>query len=357
MKTIHFISGLKSGGTERNLYKLLRKSKNKNIIFSFSKENFYFKNKNIKIYFPYKDSLIANLSHLFKIPKILKKEKPDIIYCWMIHANIFAGLISYFSGFRNIIWNIRSSGKEYSFQNRNFILFIFLIFLSYLVPKKIVFNSNFSLLSHNRKFLYKKNNFVIFNGFEEKKFFLKPRKKIINYLCVARNHPIKNHQLLFEAFYLLDKTFGEWKLTLVGRNIDLLKIKTQKNKKYKKILEKINFFDEKDNLKSFYQNSNFVVLSSHAESFPNVIGEAMSYGRPVISTNIGDVKNLIINKKLLVNNHSASNFCKALLYSTKLYFSSKKYSFYCKRNRDLINKKFSENIMFDKFDKLEKSLF
>ena len=357
MKIIHFISGLKSGGTERNLYKLLKKSKNKNIIFSFSKENFYFKNKNIKIYFPNKKSLIANLSHLFKIPKILKSEKPVIVYCWMIHANIFAGLISYFCGFKNIIWNIRSSGKEYSFRNRNLTLFLFLIFLSYIVPKKIVFNSNFSLLSHNRKFFNKKNNFVIFNGFEEKKFFLKPRKKIINYLCVARNHPIKNHQLLFEAFYLLDKTFSEWKLTLVGRNINLLKIKTQKHKKYKKILKKINFFDEKDNLKSFYKNSNFVVLSSHAESFPNVVGEAMSYGIPVISTNVGDVKNLIINKKLLVNFHTASNFCKALLYSTELYLKTKKYSFYCKRNRDLINEKFSENIMFDKFGKLEKSLF
>ena len=135
MKIIHFISGLASGGTEKNLYKLLKKSKSKNIIFSFSKENFYFKNKKIKIYFPNKKSLIAILSHIFLIPKILKKEKPDIVYCWMVYANIFAGLVSYLSGFKKIIWNIRSSGQEYTIQKKNYFIYNLVFFL--FIPKKL----------------------------------------------------------------------------------------------------------------------------------------------------------------------------------------------------------------------------
>ena len=74
----------------------------------------------------------------------------------MIYANIFAGLVSYLLGFKKIIWNIRSSGQEYTIQKKNYFLFIILVFFSYFIPKKIVFNSNYSLLNHNRKFLSKK---------------------------------------------------------------------------------------------------------------------------------------------------------------------------------------------------------
>jgi glycosyltransferase involved in cell wall biosynthesis len=357
MKIIHFISGLQSGGTEKNLHKLTTKKDHSNIIFSFTKLNFFFKQRKQKLYLPKKNNFFSSLKQLSKIPAVLHKEKPDIVYCWMIHANVIAGLISYFCGYKKIVWNLRSSGQEYSLKKKNFFLFIILIIFSYFIPKIIVFNSNLSLKNYRKNFLSKKNNQIIFNGFEKKKFINKTYTKTIHYLCVARNHKIKNHQLLLDAFYLFNKNFSSWKLTLVGRGINLLRNKVKNNPKYSEIQNKIIFLNEKKNLEPFYRKSNFVILSSKAESFPNIVGEAMSYGTPVISTNVGDVEKLILNKNFLVRFQNEISFFKSLMNSSRLYLKKKNYIIYCKKNKDFIDKNFSINNMLNRFKIINKKLF
>ena len=55
---------------------------------------------------------------------------------------------------------------------------------------------------------------------------------------------------------------------------------------------------------------------SHAEAFPNVVGEAMSCGIPCVVTDVGDCKNIIQNKKMVVKKNDMDgmadkiyNFC------------------------------------------------
>ena len=74
MKIIHFISGLYSGGTEKNLLNIINNNNDgKSIIFSFNKSNYYFKKKKYQNIFFKKNNKISLFYHLLSIPNLLKK--------------------------------------------------------------------------------------------------------------------------------------------------------------------------------------------------------------------------------------------------------------------------------------------
>ena len=43
-----------------------------------------------------------------------------------------------------------------------------------------------------------------------------------------------------------------------------------------------------DDMAAFYRDIDVLVLSSRTEGFPNVVAEAMSHGKPVVTTDVGD---------------------------------------------------------------------
>ena len=48
-----------------------------------------------------------------------------------------------------------------------------------------------------------------------------------------------------------------------------------------------------DNIHDYYQVSDYLVLFSTTEGFPNVVGEAMFWGLPCIVSDVGDCEMLV----------------------------------------------------------------
>ena len=130
----------------------------------------------------------------------------------------------------------------------------------------------------------------------------------------ARFHPLKNHLILFEAISMISKKFKNIHLFLSGNKIN------KENKKLKKILNSFNLenkttlaglLDETDLIEA-YSSTDLTILTSHSESFPNVIGESMSCSTPCIAFNVGDCKKLIDNAGWVTDRNNSNELIKTL---------------------------------------------
>jgi GalNAc-alpha-(1->4)-GalNAc-alpha-(1->3)-diNAcBac-PP-undecaprenol alpha-1,4-N-acetyl-D-galactosaminyltransferase len=102
-------------------------------------------------------------------------------------------------------------------------------------------------------------------------------------LTVGRLIPSKNHAKLIESFKRLNKP--DWKLVIVGGDASKMTLMKDLKSLIKKIgaEEKIILTGNRSDVDIIYQKSKIFVLASQSEGFPNVIGEAMSAGLPVVA--------------------------------------------------------------------------
>ena len=95
MKILHIISGLKSGGAEGVMYRLIDKdSINTHSVISLTDGGFYGQQLKKKIFLKYLyfKKNIGSFITFFKLLFIIKKINPDIIQCWMYHGDFLGGL-------------------------------------------------------------------------------------------------------------------------------------------------------------------------------------------------------------------------------------------------------------------------
>lgn len=107
-------------------------------------------------------------------------------------------------------------------------------------------------------------------------------------LYVARFSPEKRHSLLFRYLETVNFSF---KLTCIGSGC------TFSNKHFAKlsrgIRHKLTAIETATDLESFYSSSDFTLLFSRSESFPNVLAESLLSSTPCISFNVGESVNII----------------------------------------------------------------
>lgn len=355
MKILHIINSLKKGGAEGNLYRLCvaqkKKYKNKiDITIITLINNGYYENKlkakGIKIISLGIDKKIKIFGLIKKISKfrnIIVKKNQDIIQSWMYHSN-FLTLFIPRQSHNKIFWNIRHSELNFNISKKITILISIICGLSSrIVPKKIIYCSEKSIKFHENKHFYSKNKTsLIENGYSKKTYYPSNslrfnfrkkkniKKKNIIFGFAGRYAKQKNIDSLLLGFSKISNDHDNIYLYMAGKDInsqnqELINIVSRLN-----IKNKVFFINEQKNLVEFYNGIDVLILTSHSESFPNVIAEAMLCTTPVLSSNAGCSKKIIDKYGFVLSQNDYLSISKGIkkiinkLINQKLFWKSLK---------------------------------
>ena len=363
-KICHIITGLERGGAERFLFNLLTagdlSKKTNNMVISLMSEGYYgplLKEHNIPLTCLNLNRGQINIESVIKLKQIMNNKKPDIIQGWMYHGNLAALLGTFITKKKTkLSWNIRLSLETFSQMKLKTRLAIKLGAMLSKRANLIIYNSTRSLNQHRKLGFSSSNDYFIPNGFDIKKW--KPNKnlkyKIRNSLNIANNAKVigyvgrgekqKNLPKLFKVFDIVKKKHPNVILIAVGKNLE----------KFASNSDRIIFLGERSNVQEIMTSFELLCLTSKAEGFPNVIGEAMLSALPCISTDVGDTKNILGKTGWIVPTNSTTLFAKYL--DNVLKMPEKELKKYGKSARKLIINNYDINKIRSQYISLYNSI-
>lgn len=241
-----------------------------------------------------------------KLYTLLKKERPDIVVSSMFSANTIVRLLKPFLGYRVVTREHNIYSEKNIFQR-----FVDMA-LSPLADATVAVSSSVADFFSKQAWMSRKKITVIHNGvdieaintfLQEKgedevqrvrhELGLKGGEKII--LNVARLKPQKNHELLIGAFRLFVKENSTYHLVILGDGMEkerLLQLVADRGLK-----DVVHLLGYRSDAFSWYAASDFFVLTSKHEGFPNVGVEAMAFGVPLVSTSVAGVDEFLESGK------------------------------------------------------------
>lgn len=265
------------------------------------------------------------------IPKVLKEYQIDLFISPDGYASLNTNVPQ--------IITIHDLAFEHYKEHTPFLVYQY---YKYFVPKfckkasKIMAVSEFTKQDIINRYKIDSNKInVIYNGFENKnETILNPtsqssKLKAHNYfIFIGAVHPRKNVLGILKAYEHFRATFlQKYKLVIIGRkawmNNELESFYNQMQFKNDVVwIEKI----ERNNLLQILQHAFALVYPSFFEGFGIPIIEAMSYGVPVITSNVSCMPEIAGNAAILINPSNTNEIANAmneLIINNKLYSNLK----------------------------------
>lgn len=307
-RILHVISGLRTGGAERALTRLLGHqslSQFENHVLSLTGEGTEGGRVRDAGAIVHKVESGSPLGWIVEAAKVCRTVRPDVVHGWMYHGNIAATAASFASSDRPpVLWAIRQSLSDISNEKRLTRAVIKAGALASRWPAAIVYNSRLSQAQHEGLGYSSDKSVVIPNGFDTvstgfkaedrldfwQQFGVDGRLPIV--LHVGRFHPVKGHSLLLQAAMNILARSQAVQFVLIGLNVtpDFFE---REGLSLQSGGGRITLLGLRQNVDEFMAHSDIFVLSSLAEAFPNVVGEAMAAGLPCVATDVGDARHII----------------------------------------------------------------
>jgi glycosyltransferase involved in cell wall biosynthesis len=333
MKVLHIIIGLDIGGAELMLKRLVESHQGNpdygHSVISLTgigKVGLDLRASGIEVMSLSMRSALDAPRILWRLVKLIRSIRPDIVQTWMYHADLLGGLAARLAGTRQIIWGVRCSGLTPAGKPMTQRIVSLCSWTSYFLPKAIVCCAETARLVHKNQGYDDSKMLVIPNGYDLSRFSVNSTMRdesrrdfgfnddevVVG--IVGRFDPLKDYRNFLRAAAIVATKIEKVKFLMVGRRINL------ENSELKKWLDEDGFasrfllLGERSDVPECMAAMDMLCMSSSKEEgFPNVVCEAMAMSVPCVATDSGDASEIIADTGRIVPPGDSNALADALI--------------------------------------------
>jgi glycosyltransferase involved in cell wall biosynthesis len=298
----------------------------------------------------------------FKLLKIVKNEKPDILHAngsdtlkYLVMIKLFFPTKILF--YRNISLVSKWIGNSFVKLIAYKLLFSRVNFITSVgrtsredIIKTFNLNPNrVAVLNRGIVIPKSENDNEIVEDIDNYQINLKLPKKSKVLIHVGNFSQEKNHNLLINSFKIVLEQRPECILLLLGKGPLENDIKKKVNEL--EMSNSVYFLGVQKNISEWYKKATVLLLTSTIEGVPGVILEAASYRVPSISTNVGGVNECIVNDEtgIIIDSFEPKVFSDAII---QLITNEKLQSRLGKNAFDFVSRNYDIELQSEKFIEL-----
>lgn len=313
---LHVITGLAVGGAEMALYRLIlasRDSEYTHTVIALTPEGGMrprFVESGIKVIVL--DVRHAPLSQIWRLYRLVRALRPDIVQTWLYHADFLGGLAARLAGIRNVIWGLRTTDVDGGCARATSLVRQLCASLSSRVPHTIVCVAEAARRSHSLIGYDAARMVVVGNGYDLS--VLRASQAERNRLraqcgfgaddivlgTLGRFNLDKDHANFVEAAGRLARQHDRLRFLMVGKDLDAGNAELRRWIDDTGYADRFVLLGERADAPVCLSAMDIFCLSSRTEAFPNAVGEAMAMGLPCVATDVGDVAVLMADTGVLV---------------------------------------------------------
>jgi len=311
-KSTHIITGLNDGGAEAVLYRLCtHDDPSRHHVVSIMDGGKYgpmLQEAGVRVTCLDMPRGRIRLSGLWKLHRLIRQHRPEIVQTWMYHANLIGGVVARMAGCRRVFWGIHHTDLVPGTTGRSTRMVDWLCArLSLHVPSGIIACAQKARDVHVANGYDARKFTVIPNGYDIGQFSpnVEARQALRQELgigadarvlgLVGRWDPQKDHANLIRAFSLLRRQMHELRLVLAGTDCDRSNAELMRLLQEAGGTENVHLLGRRSDIPALMNALDLHILSSYSEAFPNVVAEAMACGTPCVVTDVGDAAVIVGN--------------------------------------------------------------
>jgi glycosyltransferase involved in cell wall biosynthesis len=260
---------------------------------------------------------------VWQLRKIILTTEPDVIQTWLYHADLLGTFASFLRKQGRLVWNVRNSDLSQE-KRTDWQVLTSLLALTSGLPDCVVSNSMAGIECHIKRGYRTSQWSHIPNGWKvedcvptverrrrQRHIYGLPADDALIGL-VARRARQKDFGCFLSAVALLHNRCPGLKFVLIGKDVSEGKQEFKDALTNTGVRDRLIFLGEQANVASLLPALDAVTLTSaYGEGMPNSIGEAMAAGLPVVATDVGDVRRLVVDGNWIVTPKSPEELANA----------------------------------------------